>query len=429
MNQRETSHRDRVEMIHLKQDGYSLRTIAERKQCHRDTVRHWWRVFRDGGWDALQPRARRRPTRGALSSFDPLVRYVVLRLKCAHPHWGPDVIRLELTRRPSLRDKAVPSRSAIARYVQPYLARLRARKARVKQRPKSLRIQPCGPHEVWQIDVKGDARLGACGTFAPLMVVEAWTSAPLATTLLPASLRGVTMRDVQHVLRETFTQWGLPDYLQMDRGSIFVGSTRLEWPGTLRLWLVGPGIQPLINDPYRPTQNAQVERQNRTWNDHVAVGAAFPTPAAAQHATDQARQDRLAHLPSRNAVCAGQPPLVACPVLAQPRRSFDPAHETALFDHERVELYLADWIWLRTVDAVGYISLANHNISVGRVLQGQVVEVAYDLTLHQFVAYLSDDTHTPLAHFSLPVIAPSFIMWGDSGGGDITWTFPWGSPL
>jgi len=65
-------------------------------------------------------------------------------------------------------------------------------------------------------------------------------------------------------LRALFCRWGLPDALRMDRDAVFVGSCRLEWPGTLLLWLIGLGVQPIINRAYRPTDNAIVERNHQT---------------------------------------------------------------------------------------------------------------------------------------------------------------------
>jgi hypothetical protein len=410
MSRRTTSQQERVEMIDLKKQGYSLKQIADHVGVHRDTVRHWWRQYRDRGGAGIQPAPVQRPCRGLLSSFDPLVRYVGLRLKCEHPHWGPEVILLNMRRRPSLKGQALPSRSALAAYLKPYRPRLRGRSRAMVQRPSEKRVRPHAVHEVWQIDFKGDESLGACGKFAPLVVVDSWTSAPLSTELYPAGLKGVTQRDVQASLRGTFAQWGLPDFLQMDRGSIFIGSTRLEWPSTLLLWLVGLGVSPIINDPHCPRQNAQVERQNRTWNDHVAVGARYATRQAAQQATDQARQDRLSYLPSRNPRCAGHPPLVACPDLAHPRRPFAPQHEADLFDFERVELYLADWTWRRTVDTAGYISLADHNLSVGRTYAQQTVHVSYQLSAHAFEVRACDDARTCLGYLTVPVVTPAYIL-------------------
>jgi transposase InsO family protein len=374
------------------------------------TVRRWCRAYREGGWAALCPKQAHRPARGKLSSFDPLVQYVVLRLKREHPKWGADLIRLKLTHRASLKGKRLPSRSALADYLKPYLPRITKRYRAVCRRATSPVIQITQAHECWQMDFKGAEPLGACGSSAPFMIADGATSAALYTRLYPGTLKGVTWRTVQQDLREAFTTWGLPDYLRMDRASIFVGSTRLEWPSELHLWLVGLGVTPIINRAHRPTDNARVERQNGTWKNHVAVGAQFATLSEAQAATDEARADRLLWLPSRNKICQGKAPLIACPKLIIPRRAYHPAQERHLFDFERVALYLSDWYWLRQVDQTGCISLANRNVSIGRDYSQQAVKIIFDLETQQFVAQAYDDTCTTLHCFSLPEVTADHIM-------------------
>ena len=252
--------------------------------------------------------------------------------------------------------------------------------------------------------------VGPCGPVAPFLVTEALTSAPLGVVVHPARRKALTFRDVQADLRTVFARWGVPEAIRMDRDPLFVGSSRLEWPGTLLLWLVGLGGMPIVNDPYRPTQNACVERQGRTWKDDVAVGPAYLSLQAVQAASHQAQADRLTALPSRNPACAGRPPLVAQPDLSTPRRPFDPSAEVDLFDFESVELYLSDWSWVRQVDKIGYISLADQNVSVGRAYYRQAVEVVYDLENHAFTAYTLDHSPSILRQFSLDVVTPSYIV-------------------
>lgn len=398
MCRQSTTHGERVEMIERKQGGESLVSIAQDMGLSRYTVRKWWRKYRKQGLAGLKPKAKQRPAQGGvMSSFDAVVRYRVLRLKREHPHWGPETILHHLRQGQPTR---LPSSSTISAYLKPFQARLRGLRS-LTRRPQHAAIKVEAAHQSWAIDFKGNEALGPVGHFAPLMVVDEWTSAPLATDLYPANLKGVTMRDVQRSLRRAFIAWGLPDAIRMDRGSIFVGDSQLAWPGTLLLWLVGLGIHPIINDPGRPTQNAKVERQNRTWKDHVAVGATFTTVTAAQQATNTARYDRLYHLPSRNPACNGHPPMLACPDLASPRRPFSLVDEPDHFDFECVELYLAEHRWLRRVDQVGYISMADQNISLGRAYYGQTLAVVYDLDLHQFVASSIDDAPTLLSSFTL----------------------------
>lgn len=409
MNKRETTHQERIEMIRLKERGMSQAQIAQHMNVHKDTVKKWCRVYREQGWEGLRPKPPGGTATGLLGRFAPVVRYVALRLKCEHPKWGPEVLRLAMSRRASLRGKTLPSRSALAAYLKPYLPRLQKGRNAVRHRAAAKVWRLREVHECWEMDFKGSERVGACEV-APLLITDALTSAPLAEIILPASRAGLTFRRIQAELRLVFGQWGLPDAIRTDRDPLFIGSTRREWPGTLLLWFVGLGIFPITNDPGRPTQNTHVERHGLTWKNHVAVGGQFDTVEAVQTFSDQARFDRLAVLPSRNRACAGQPPLLAHPELATPRRPFNPAREGALFDFERVELYLADWEWTRTVDKVGHISLADHQVAVGRAYAGQTVKIAYDLDRRAFVARAYDDAHSLLNTFTLDVISPDYVM-------------------
>lgn len=410
MSKRTTTHCERIEMIKCHEQGNSLAQIAQQMGVHRNTVKKWWRAYREEGWEGLVPSPVGRPPSGPLSSFNALVRYVVLRLKREHPGWGPDKLLMTMARRPSLVNKRLPKRSALAAYLKPYRARLCSVRGVVLQRPE----RPAWPlqlvHDCWEIDFKGAERVGPCGSVAPFLVTEALTSAPLLVQVHPASRQGVTFREVQANLRLAFTRWGLPQAIRMDNDAVFVGSSRREWPGTILLWLVGLGITPLVNDPGKPTQNAHVERQGRTWNQDVARGGQYTTRGAAQAASEQAQRDRLAHLPSRNGACAGQPPLTAHPELTIPRRPFVPDQEAALFDFERVELYLADWVFTRLVNEKGCISVANHSIAVGRTLFRQALEVTYDLEAHAFAIRTHDDMRTVLRHFILDVVSVKYIL-------------------
>jgi len=83
------------------------------------------------------------------------------------------------------------------------------------------------------------------------------------------------MLEVQADLRRLFARWRLPDAFRLDHEPLFVGSPRVEWPGTSLLWLIGLGVQLIINRAYCPTDNAIVERNHRTWYVHVLDRVAY----------------------------------------------------------------------------------------------------------------------------------------------------------
>ena len=116
MKRQDLTHAERVRIVERHIGGATLRAIAESLDLNLFTVRHWWRVYRDGGWSALTPAAKGPGRCGALGRFDPMVKYVVLRLKREHPGWGLPMLRLHMQRRPSLAGLALPQNTALWSY-------------------------------------------------------------------------------------------------------------------------------------------------------------------------------------------------------------------------------------------------------------------------------------------------------------------------
>jgi len=177
----------------------------------------------------------------------------------------------------------------------------------------------------------------------------------------------------------------------MDRDSLFIGSAHFDWPGTLLLWLVGLGIQPIINRAYRPTDNAMVERSHQTWCSDVLEGTPFGDVEALQAASDQALEDRRRQLPSRHPGCDGRAPAVAFPDLLCARHPFQVDRERQLFDLARVDAYLAHWEWRRQVDSAGKISLASRNQYISKRYLRQVVKLRFDPATREVICALASD--------------------------------------
>jgi hypothetical protein len=416
MFERETTHAERVAMIERHLSGHSLHTIAAALGRNYYTVRTIWRSYQRQGWAGIAPVPKGPPRRGRLGEFAPRIKYVLLRLKCLHGGWGVNTLLLHAQRRPSLAGLRLPKRSTVAAYLAQFGSRL-GRAHRAPTRRSLVTPAPAlAPHQCWQIDFKGDERVAGQGLIvSPFMVCDAASGAPLGGIVHQLRTKGcrdqLTTRVVQADLRCVFSQWGLPDALRMDRDSIFVGSTRLEWPGLLLLWLVGLGVQPIINRAYRPTDNAIVERNHWTWQQQVVLGQTHHTLASIQQATEQSFADRRLHLPSRHRGCGGQPFLVAFPTLSIPRRPYREAEEESLFDARRVAAYLAAWEWRRSVDSTGKIALANRNHLVGRSYRGQVVKVRFEPTERQLVCRLADEQ--VIAKLELPEATATYLIGED----------------
>ena len=408
-----TTHAERVAIVEGRLEGKTLKAIGEDMRLNYYTVRKWWRIYLREGWPGLEPKPPGPPQVGILGRFSPLAKYVALRLKRQHPGWGVDKLLLEMSRRPSLEGQRLPKRSALASYLSQFGERLQRPRRLPTRRPKVSAMQAQEPHQCWQIDFKGEVVVGGCEvTIAPLMICDEASGAPLLGVIHQVRARGrrsgLSTRSVQRDLRKGFRQWGLPDAIRTDRDSVFVGDSRLQWPGTLQLWLVGLGIQPIINRAYRPTDNAIVERNHWTWEQHVLLEQRYQRLEEVQEETTRSFADRRKHLPSRHRGCNGRPFAAAFPALNEPRRRYLPQEEARLFDLKRVDAYLSQWEWRRTVDCIGKISLAGRTLYVGKSYRRQMVKIRFDPDSRDMICSLADGTE--IARLTLHEFSQDYIL-------------------
>ncbi|MEZ4991386.1 MAG: hypothetical protein R2824_13270 [Saprospiraceae bacterium] len=73
----------------------------------------------------------------------------------------------------------------------------------------------------------------------------------------------VPWNQITSLLLEIFKQWGLPKAIRTDNGAPFGVPSRDVVP-VMSLWLIAWGIQPILNRPRRPEQNAHVESNQGT---------------------------------------------------------------------------------------------------------------------------------------------------------------------
>ena len=85
------------------------------------------------------------------------------------------------------------------------------------------------------------------------------------------------------------------------------------------------------------------------------------------------------------------PPVTAHPELLQPRRPFQPEHELAHFDLNRVGAFLATFTWQRKVGKTGQIEVGRQRYSVERAYSRRSVLIRFDPADRHFVFYDIDD--------------------------------------
>lgn len=383
-----TTLEERAEFILRHQGGETLGEIAQAYGVSHSCVRYWWRCYQRN--EGLQSHYHREAS-GVLTRFAPLVRYVILRLRLAHPKWGPSRIRYHLRQRPSLRGIRLPSETQISRYLHqwPRFRRQRQRSAVVNAKASPL----TSVHQCWQVDFKMGLALPD-GTQVNLHTVhDPVGDVCITARVTPAGQVGkkpqrVSLADVQQTLRSGFTRWQtLPDEVQTDNEPLFAGNVSERFPSRFTLWLIGLGIRHHTIRPGKPTDNAEVERNHRTLNAYTIQDHKARTVAELQTLLDQACSELAFDLSSQAHTCAGRPPVVAHPELLLPRHPYQPAREAALFDLKRVDHFLTQFTWERTVTATGQVSLGgqHHYYSVGRAYAHQRIFARFDPTDRYFI--------------------------------------------
>lgn len=378
-----------------KEAGATHQAVAEELGCSTETVKKWWRYERRG----TPPRRRGRPAAGALSTYPAEVRATAEALKRAHPHWGPVTVRLKVQAQLDLRAAELPSASRLAalfRAVCPEAVKGYRRRQYPDQPPSKV----SQPHQRWQMDGKEKVPVAEGQVATVLDIVDPYSGLYIAAqgveTTTASGWRKLTLAAVQTSLRAAFSHWGLPQQIQTDREVVYVGAPERYFPSLFSLWLVGLGIEHRLSRAKRPTDQAHVERSHRTLGDLVWQDTDHATLWALQHDLDETRQWLNEDFPSRAAHCHGQPPLQAHPQACHSGRPFHPALEWELFDLRRVDAYLAQQVWTRTVSETGTVSLAGQRYPLGRALAGQTVSVTFQPHSRTFLFATADGD--PLTH-------------------------------
>jgi transposase-like protein/transposase InsO family protein len=354
--------------------GLSLGQISEELGCSLETTRKWWRNGRDG--QTVRPRGR--PKRGALSTYSPSVSEKAVEIKKAHPHWGPEMVNLELKKVLSLGEKGLPSTSRLSVFFKE-----RCQEAVQPHEPRMLpppEVKVSTVHQRWQMDAKEGIQVGAervnvqeiRDIYSGLMIAS---QAFVTTT--PKYWRRLSLAEHQQALRRAFSQWGLPSELQTDNDGEFINLQDRSFPSRFTLWLVGLGITHVLSRPHRPTDQPQVERNHRTQGDFVWKDQVFDHIEPLQQALDHHCQLYNEHYPSHAAHCHGVPPLLVFPTARTTGRPYHPDLEWNMLDLDRVDAFLAQFVWTRKVAKNGTVYLGDQYYYLDYQRKSQSISICF----------------------------------------------------
>jgi transposase InsO family protein len=179
----------------------------------------------------------------------------IVRLKAAHPHWGPLKIR-ELYRRkhPGL----LPSESSFKRVLE--RAGLTVARKQHRSRQAGGRLcsgrKAAAPNEVWSVDFKGWWRSNNGDRVDPLTVRDEHSRMLLAFQC-PES---ATTEAVRACFEGLFSAHGLPEAIRSDNGTPFASSRGLLGLSRLSAWWLALGIDLERSRPGCPQDNGAHER-------------------------------------------------------------------------------------------------------------------------------------------------------------------------
>jgi putative transposase len=215
----------------------------------------WRQRFLEHGLAGMEEESRR--PHGHAHELPERVVCDIVKLKQAHPHWGPRKIRALYERKMGSRD--LPSESSFKRVLeragltQPRRKRAAKEGGRVCSGRKAQ-----APNEVWTVDFKGWWLTGDGLRVEPLTVRDESSRMLLELRRVESSRTEI----IQPCFERLFTQHGLPEAIRSDNGPPFATSHGLLGLSRLSAWWLALGIDLERSRPGCPQDNGGHERMH-----------------------------------------------------------------------------------------------------------------------------------------------------------------------
>ena len=248
---------ERVRFIGLLKSGQ--RTVAGLSRefgISRKTAYKWAQRFEQYGLEGLQEQSR--APHEMPWQTPPEIQALLLAARKRHPTWGPRKLKAWLEDRDDTLDLPAPST------IGDLLKRqglIHPRRRRLKHpMPKSpFGTQILEPNQEWDVDFKGEFRMGDGRYCFPLTITDAFSRYLLEVR----ALEGTAGERARPFFERAFREYGLPWTIRSDNGAPFA-STSLGRLSALSVWWIKLGILPVRGRPHHPQDNGRHERMHRT---------------------------------------------------------------------------------------------------------------------------------------------------------------------
>ena len=230
----------------------NFRQLCEDFGISTKTGYKWRERFYQHGLDGMTELSRR--PQGHAKELEEAAICEMIRLKNAHPAWGPRKLRNIYQRNHS----QVPSESSFKRVLERagLVQKRRLRRPSQAGRLSSGR-QAQAPNEIWTVDFKGWWH-GASGRCEPLTVRDESSRYVLEVR----AVANARIETVRVCFERLFERNGIPEAIRSDNGAPFASSRSVLGLSKLSAWWVALGIDLERGRPGCPQDNGAHERMH-----------------------------------------------------------------------------------------------------------------------------------------------------------------------
>jgi putative transposase len=335
-------------VLRVLRGGEGFGEICREYGISRKTGYKWKERFIQEGLSGLGDESRR-PKRSPSELSETMVCQII-KLKHAHPGWGPRKLRTVLARTGS--PSELPSESSFKRVLDKAgLVVHRRRRATTEQGRLTMPVKLERPNHIWTIDFKGWWYTRDKSRFEPLTIRDGYSR----YVLCAQALHNARTETVRAAMVRVFEKHGIPEVIRSDNGSPFAAVLSPLGLSRLSAWWLMLGIDLDRIAPGRPDQNGGHERMHRDVMSEVECRPAEDS-VAQQGALDVWRQTFNEERPHE---ALG---------MRVPKDLYEPSPRK--YDPTPMELEYPQGYAVRKVSGNGAVKIANHQALISTALVG-----------------------------------------------------------
>jgi putative transposase len=263
----------RMEFVLKAVNAPNFRELCREYGISAKTGYKWRERFIAGGVAGLNEESRR--PRSHADALDSDIVCEIVRLKQAHPHWGPRKIHALYQRKHGA--FGAPSESTFKRVLERagFTEKRRLRRAK-ETGGLASGVKAQRPNDVWSVDFKGWWRDPHGSRVEPLTVRDEFSRMVLEVR----ALEDARTESVRGCFERLFAAHGLPGAIRSDNGTPFACAHGLLGLSRLSVWWLALGINLERSRPGCPQDNGGHERMHKDIRRELEAGRAGREQAA-----------------------------------------------------------------------------------------------------------------------------------------------------